>query len=449
MATTTFAYRATVGVLWALVLWHSWTCRGLFVDGSGFLVQIVLREWFFDFYPPRLFAMIVGQIPVMIAVRLGYADLHMLAILLSFGLFALPTALYHIALWRAKEDPVLMATVIAAIGVVFMTTSFFIVGEYNSAYAIAILTAVHLVTIRRLKTSDALLMLPIGMLAIRTYEAMIYLGPLLAVMILWTLRRQSPRPILPTLLYLVIAVCFLLGMAVAIDSVVHPHSVSHLEETYETAKNFWQNMQFDLAFGAAFIVVVWGLVKPADLASPRPYLWAGISVALFALSPLLALGDTLVRPLAKSQYVARTAGGLVIVAMVVFIWAYASDALRKLKALAVLRTPAAAGRFLAFALLIMLANLPSDLFLTQTWVGYLDALRATVRSHGGVIAFEDTPLSRRPHLLLVENWALSSQSLAVRSKAGDGVILPPKGFNDWVPFPASNPPDIGRYTWHD
>ena len=32
----------------------------------------------------------------------------------------------------------LLAAVIAAIGVVFMTTSFFIVGEYNTAYAIAI-----------------------------------------------------------------------------------------------------------------------------------------------------------------------------------------------------------------------------------------------------------------------------------------------------------------------
>ena len=449
MISTNNVYRATVGLLWALVLWHSWCCRGLFVDGSAFVVNIVTREWFFDFYPPRLFAMIVAQIPIMFAVRLGVTNLHWLAVLLSLGLFSLPTLLYQLALRRAKEDPVLMAVVLAAIGVVFMTTSFFIVGEYNSAYAIAVLTAVHLATVRGLRTQDALGMLAIGVLAIRTYEAMIYLGPLLAVMVLWMLWRQKFRPLVPAVIYVAVAACFLLGMAVAIDSVVHPWSQSHLDETYATAKNFWQNMQFDLAFGGALVVVLWGLVRPGDLGTAKPYLWALVPVALLALSPLLALTDTLVRPLAKSQYVARSAGGLVIVAMVLFIWAYKSELATRVSAIKALHAPAAARRFLGFAGVLALAVLPSDLFLTQTWVSYLDALRQAVRTHHGVVAFEDTPLSYRPHLLLVENWVLSSQSLVVRTRPGDGVIAPPKGFSDWIPFPANKPPDMGRYFWRD
>ena len=86
---TKFAYRATIALIWALALWHSWACRGLFVDGSGFLIQIVRREWFFDFYPPRLFAMVVAQVPIMIGIHAGSTDLHLLAMLLSFGLFGL------------------------------------------------------------------------------------------------------------------------------------------------------------------------------------------------------------------------------------------------------------------------------------------------------------------------------------------------------------------------
>ena len=46
MPTTTIAYRTTVGLLWILVLWHSWESRGLFVDGSAFLVQIARRDLF-------------------------------------------------------------------------------------------------------------------------------------------------------------------------------------------------------------------------------------------------------------------------------------------------------------------------------------------------------------------------------------------------------------------
>src|SRR5258708_28110559 len=177
MPTTIVAYRTTIGLIWGLALWHSWESRGLFVDGSAFLVQIARREWFFDFYAPRLYAMVVGQTPIMTAIFLGVTDLHLLARLLSLGLFALPTALYHLALVRAKNDAVLLAAVIAAIAVVFMTTSFFIVGESNTAYAIAILVAVRLVTAQRLTLVHGLFLAATGGLALQTYSSRLPPGP--------------------------------------------------------------------------------------------------------------------------------------------------------------------------------------------------------------------------------------------------------------------------------
>ena len=449
MPTTKVAYRTTVCLIWGLALWHSWESRGLFVDGSAFLVQIARREWFFDFYAPRLYAMVVGQAPIMTAVFLGVTDLHLLARLLSLGLFALPTALYHLALVRVKDDAVLLAAVIAAIAVVFMTTSFFIVGEYNTAYAIAVLVAVRLVTADRLTLVDGLFLAVIGGLAIRTYEVMLYLGPLLSVMILWAIWRAPSRPWLPTTLHLVAIAGFIAGMFVAIGSLTRPYSVEHLDETIETATNFWQNMQFDLAVAAALVVVVWALVRPSDLTGGKPYRWAAVCLVLLALSPLLMLGDVLVRPLAKSQYVARTAAGLIIASIVVFIWAYASNVRAKLPAFVVLTAPVAARRFLIFALLILLAVLPSDIFLTQSWVAYLDAMRTTVRDHGGVIAFEDSPMSTHPYDLLVEAWILPSQSLALRAKRGDGIVAPPRDFNAWQPFPPAQPYPLGKYVWRD
>ena len=450
MPTTTVAYRTTVCLIWGLALWHSWESRGLFVDGSAFLVQIARREWFFDFYAPRLYAMVVGQAPIMTAVFLGVTDLHLLARLLSLGLFALPTALYHLALVRVKDDAVLLAGVIAAIAVVFMTTSFFIVGEYNTAYAIAILVAVRLATAERLTVVDGLVLAVIGGLAIRTYEAMIYLGPLLSLMVLWAIRRAPARPWLPTLLHLLAIVGFIAGMFVAIGSLTRPYSVEHLDETIETATNFCQNMQFDLAVAAALVVVVWARVRPRDLALAKPYRWAAVCLVILALSPLLMLGDVVVRPLAKSQYVARTAAGLIIASIVVFIWAYASTLRGRLPALAVLAASAAARRrFLIFALLILLAVLPSDILLTQSWASYLDTMRKTVRSHDGVITFEDSPLSKYPYDLLVEAWILPSQSLALRAKRGDGIIAPPKDFNAWQPFPPADPYPLGKYVWRD
>jgi hypothetical protein len=449
MPSTTLAYRATIGLIWALALWHSWICRGLFVDGSAFLLNIVLREGFFDFYAPRLYAMLVAQVPIITALTLGVTDLHLLGRLLSLGLFGLPTLLYTLALVRARNEPVLLAVVIAAIGIVFLTTSFFIVGEYNSAYAIAILVAVRLVTAERLTIGDGLVLAIVSALGMRTYEVFIYLGPLLALMTVWQVWRMPHRPTVPSVLHLLSAGFFIKGMLVAIDSVVHPYSQEHLSETYFTALNFWQNMQFDLAFIPVVTIAVWALVRSDQLGTAKPYRWAIICIVLLALSPLLAVSDTLVRPLAKSQYVARTVGGLVIAAMVIFMWCYGAERFRTWRVRLVLRGEATRRRLLALACLILLAVLPSDVFLSITWHHFLRSFRQVVVTHSGVVAFEDTPLARPPDFLLVENWVLTCQSLILRSRRGDGVVAPPRDYTDWVPFPPTEPPNLGQFYWRD
>jgi hypothetical protein len=450
MPTTTVAYRSTVGLLWILALWHSWECRGLFVDGSAFLVQIARREWFFDFYDPRLFAMVLGQIPVIAAVFLGVTDLHFLAQLLSLGLFALPTALYHLALMRVRHDALLLATVMAAIGIVFMTTSFFIVGEYNTAFAIAITVTVRLMTAeRRLSIADGAFLVAAGVLAVRTYEVMLYFGPLLAVMICWCIWRATERPRIATLLHFFAACLFVGGMIVAANSLINPFSEDHLSRTAATVLDAWQNVQFDLTLLAALVIFVWAIVRPADLATRRPYLVAGFFLVLLVLSPLLVLSDTLVRPHAKSQYTARSIAGLVVATIVIVIWIYKSPLGDRIGMFKELRKPAAARRLLAFGCLMVLAVVPSDAYLTLEWRSYLQTVRTIVRTQPGVIAYESTPLSRPPLAMLVESWILPSQSLALRSKRGDGIIAPPRDFNEWQPFPPTEPYPLGLFIWRD
>lgn len=452
MPSNTLAYRSTICLIWALALWHSWICRGLFVDGSAFVLSIVKYEWFFYFYPPRMYAMIASQIPIMAAVILGVTDLHLLSRLLSLGLFGLPTLLYTFALVRARHDAVLLAGVIAVIGMVFLPTSFFIVGEYNTIYALAMLVAVRLATAERLRLGDSIVLAALAAFSLRVYEAMLYLGPLLSAMTLWRAWRAPARPLVPLVLHLAAAALFVAACAIAVDAVVQPFSPLvelHLGETLQQAKLFWQNMQFDMVFAATLIVVVWALVRPADLATARPYRWAALALVLLMLSPLLALGGTLVRPLAKSQYISRTMGGLVVAGVIAFLWLYVSDMHNRLKALIVLRRSGAARRLLVFACLMPVAMLPSDIFLSRTWVAYLDDMRGTVTSHGGLIAFEDTPLSRWPDVLLVEEWVLPSQSLVLRSKETDGIVLPPRSYDEWLPFPPLEPPNLGRFFWRD
>jgi hypothetical protein len=251
-------------------------------------------------------------------------------------------------------------------------------------------------------------------------------------------------------LYLLATALFGAGVWVARDSIVHPFSellANHFEDSLWQALDFWQNMQFDLVFIPALVIVVWALARPADLATVRPYRWAAIGLALLVLCPLLALGDTLVRPLARSQYVSRVIGSLVLCAIVLFMWFYRSGLHVRLKAAVVLRQKPAARRLLVFACLMPLAVLPSDIFLSLSWVDFLDATRATVTSRSGLIPFEDTPLSRWPVSLLVEDWVVPTQSLAVRSSDRDGLILPPRDYKGWLPFAVEEAPRLGRFYW--
>ncbi len=454
MPSNTFAYRAAICLIWALALWHSWICRGLFVDGFAFLVQIAAYEWFFYFYPPRIYAMIAGQIPVMTAVILGVTDLHWLGRLLSLGFFGLPTIFYSAALYRARRDPVLLAMVIAIIAIVFLPVSFFIVGEYNTLYAFATLVGITMLTTERLKLGEGVLLAVLGAFSIRIYEAMVYVGPLLIAMTLWRVRLSArgapPRELAAAFLYLLAAAFFAAGVWVAYDSIVHPFtalSALHLDDTLQQARNFWHNMQFDFVFGPALVIVVWALIRPADLATIKPYRWAAIGLGILVLSPLLAFGDTLIRPLAKTQYVSRVMGGMVVCAILMVAWFYCSGLHVRLKAMVVLHKPPAARRFLAFACLMPLAVLPSDIFLSQSWITFVDNTRAEIR-RGGIIPFEETKLSQWPDILLVEDWVMSTQTLAVRGSHADGIILPPKAYyGEWVPFQPEEPPNMGRFYW--
>ncbi len=238
-------------------------------------------------------------------------------------------------------------------------------------------------------------------------------------------------------------------MWVAADSLIHPFSQDHLSRTVATVLDAYQNIQFDLALGAALVIFGWAIFRPQDLAGRKPYIFAGIFLLLLALSPLLVLTDTLVRPHAKSQYTARSMAGLVVATIVVLIWLYTSPLGARFASLVALRRPEVSRRMLAFGCLMVLAILPSNAYLTFEWRSYLETVRSIVRNQSGVIEFATTPLSRLPLQTMVESWILPSQSLILRAKQGDGIIAPPREFNSWQPFPPAEPYPLGAYIWHD
>ncbi len=448
---TTALYRATALLIWALALWHCWLVRGLFVDGSAILVDMIKDGGYATFYAARRHVMALTQWPVVTALDLGVTDTQALARLFSAGLFFLPTAFYHACLFRTRRDPVLLAAVVCTIAIVFLPTSFFIAGEYNSVGAAVLFAVLVLATGARPTVGDGLLLVATAALLVRSYETMCGYGPLLAVLTLWRLSSASGWRSGASVLYGLAVLLFLASAAVAVQSLVGPHVEGHLSSAVADVVVFWRNLQFVLPLAALVVVAVAGLVAPDLLSSRRLYLWAGVLLVLAALSPLLWLSDGTVRPFAKSHYPSRMMAGLVTAGIVVAIWLHALRPSWMPAALAALAKPAAARCFLGFQMATLLAALPADIVLSELWRRSIVEFQATIAKRSGPIPVDETALSRDPFIYMIEDWTLSSQSLLLRHSHGDGIVVPPRGFSNWQPFDAKKelPRNAEKYLWGD
>ncbi len=489
--------RLAIGALCVLALWKTWSCCGLFSDGAPFLLRTVSVGGFLSYNPlAREYAIGATQAPLLLGVWLGVTDLHQLARLFSLGALATPTALYVLALCRAKGDAIALSAVVAAIAAVFLPSSFFIVGEYSTGFALAIASATWLATGGAPRLGDGVMLVGLALFGVRAYEGALYLGPPLAAMTVWSLGRHGawparawllllpvsaavslaalqpasvrllppatgglvlgavvlawwrPRlaPAVRAALALLAASLFVAGAVVAAASIARNFgSIGLRVLAEESAGLFWQNLQLDLTFLALAAFVTWAWVRPEALRGTRMCALLAAPLVLLAALPLLAWLGVLSRPLGTLHYGARLACSLEALAIVLFLWALRSARLPR-PLLDVLETPAAAGRCLGFSCLLLAAVLPSDLLATAEWRSFLEVVRTQVRARDGRIPFEDVPAAiPRFYWCCGDDFTITPLSIALRPTAGPGgVIACPRKPRD-APLPALPP----RFSWRE
>jgi len=496
---TTFVRWSCIALLWLLALWNGWECRALVSDGAVFLIQIVHAGWFHNFLA-RHYAASATQLPLVIGIHLGITDLHALARLLSLGTSILPAALYSLALMRAKDDMVLLAAVIAALAMVFLPGSFFIVGEFHAACALAIAAATLLATSNRPSMNDAVVLAVLATFALRTYEFFLVLGPLLAAMVAWAASRAalpSDRPypnatigllclagLAPVLgvvallgpypmlllvgallaaclafswwrpqagrslawfLYWIAAALFLDSAVVSVASIAGNGGGKLIEYVMQTSDVIWLNASLVLTVLTAAILVSVALFSPPQLLGHRLYVVAGIPIAALAMAPFLAPRMLSSHPfgsahsLATMHFAARIACGALTAAIVVFLWIVGSGSMRTRSVFCVLGKPAAARRLLAFSFAMFLSALPSDVLTTISWASAMEALRGTVQSRDGPLNIADLPASAADFLGDPDwNEYFHPLSIVLRSNPGSGIVVMPD---------FSLPELDARYVW--
>jgi hypothetical protein len=441
------AYRVVVLLVWGLAVYATVTCRGLFWDGSSFLVNILDHGSFHDFYVARAHVDWVTQLPVLLLDRLGVRDTRLLAMAYSLALFGLPAALYHLALARVRHDAVLLGIVIAAVAVVYLPTSFFIIGEYNATFAAVVAAMAVTLTARENRPGDAALVCVLGLFCVRSYEAMVYLGPLLAAAIVWSARKDSDRAtrVLAGIAALAFVASAVVSAATIADYWSHPHFIKVRSMSFD----FWQNLQFVIPlFGLALSTAV-GLARPAWLQGRGPLIVMGVAAAVLASTPwwrLLHEHSILYPP---SHYLARQAAGLLLALLLACMWLHVAWQRKPPLALATVRLPAVSQRFVAAMTVLVVAAAIPDLALTGLWSDYLGRTRSLVDSRQGIVRASALPLLDWPDKLFAQDWSLPAMSAIVSRTPGRAFVRVDNDFLSNPPFdPACGTlPRLKGYGW--
>ncbi|MBV8185877.1 MAG: hypothetical protein JO339_01440 [Alphaproteobacteria bacterium] len=441
-----WAYRAVLVLLWGLTIWNTLACRGLFWDGSSFLVNILDLGRFHDFYVARAHVDWLTQAPVLLLSRMGLGDTHLLSMVYSATLFALPTGLYHLALARLRHDALLLGFGIAIVAVVYLPTWFFIVGEYNLAFAAVTAAVAIALTLRPRPVGDAAAICLLGVVSVRSYEAMLYLGPLVAAVLVWRLRRIEDR--MARFLLAIGALGFLAGAVVGGATVVEYWTHPHFVKVRSTALDFWQNLQFAIPVAALAACALISLARPRWLQGRGPVFTMGLAMAALALTPWYRLldPDSILYP--PAQYLARQAAGVLLAAMLLAMWIHVAWRGR-VRPLATLALPAVSRRLVLTMTVLMLAAAVPDLALTQLWWDYLERMRALVDSREGIVRGRTLPLLDWPDKLFAQEWSLPAMSAIVSRTPGRAYV---RVDNDYLSNPPFDPacgtlPRLKGYGW--
>ena len=286
----------------------------------------------------------------------------------------------------------LLGIVIAVIAAVYLPTCFFIIGEYNTTYAAVVAAMAVTLTPGARRLSDAVLLCLLGLLCVRSYETMVYFGPLVAAAIVWSMRKDGDPWVRG--LSVIAAVAFLATAVVAAVAIVdywnHPHFVKVRAMSFD----FWQNLQFVIPLAGLAISAVIALVRPSWLQGSGPPVVIAIAATALALSPWYRLVSRALDPLSagalsRAPGGGRRAGGA----------AGLHVAARRLAATAaqvftILRLPAVSRRLVLAMTALLLAAAVPDVVLTGLWSDYLGRMRALVDTREGAIRARDLPLAR-------------------------------------------------------
>lgn len=421
-------------ILFSIVSLHC-----LYADGSYQLTEVLRSGGFVSIAKNRDCADFIFQFPVLLAIKLGVTDLYWLQLAFGVGCFlSWPVAMT--LCWIMAPRHLWLAMLGCAVG--YLNAAFVSAGEYNVAHAFFWPVLYALLFVRPLTPFAAGVLLLSSVILVRSYESMLFLGPLLACLAVWRTLGRMEKGWARGVLVLSGGV---LGLAavIAVNGVRHPQAPDNLGGFKQGLQTMFLFPNWNLGWTLVWLGLIATACVERRLFSGRLLrielpLLAG-AVLVWGLWPLINPGalDT------QIQYHYRAIQFLSCVALL-------------LVGCALVRFPewfsARRNHLVALGAALLLAQSLGHISATWQWRGFVKEWRMVLKSHSGVIPFAATPFGRQPRGYQAMNfdWNWANPSLSVMLSPDGHVkslILPPS-LAGWHPFNPLNPaelPELRRY----
>ncbi|MCU1349302.1 MAG: hypothetical protein JWO56_2332, partial [Acidobacteria bacterium] len=388
--------------------------RALYMDGSYYLLNVILANDFFLIEQARTFVHISTQILPLLLLKACVGDLNVLIRAYTIDLCLYPLAVWAVILWRAaKSDE--FAVYCTLFAVVYLNGMYFH-GESIPTYAFTVLVFSILDSKARMEWPWAVAGTISCFILIWSYEAMLFLGPLLAVRgMLRLIRHPDPGQRAMTIAIVILSVASSASAAYFLIHTRHGHPLAAVTEV----SLLWQNRQCVLSAvsGGLFLLVRCGWTR--RYASSVAVLGALLAVLLFIPSLWAAPFQT---------HMVRGFLGLILFGCLglLLVSPYFSPWLR----------PTNVGGVIP---LILLASLSiAHVYHLEGFRKYHSYVEQLVNIVPGRIADEAIPIEVRSGYSSV--WANASQSLLLQCRNGaKGIVDAPLNYW-WQPFSPLQPP---------
>ncbi len=247
---------AAILVFGVSLIFAVFTERSLYADGAYYFMGTLEKGGFDGFIPYRAYANYLMEWPLVLAIKLGLTDIPALQIAFGIGCFLIWPLAMALCYWLAPKN---FWLVVLACGAGYLNAGFIATGEHIVAHAFFWPACFAILFARPLTPKAAAILIFSCVILLRSYESMMFLGPLLAVLALWRGCIEEKK-IWQRVVLLLAAVLLVVSACISVYGLRHPGQGPRLDSFRSDA---YQEMLFP-AWTVGW-TIFWGLLMFAGL----------------------------------------------------------------------------------------------------------------------------------------------------------------------------------------